>query len=229
MGQAACPLADSFFKQGRTEVAANVLHSCAINHNDDDSQMKLAKAYTKGEYGLQRDSRQALYYFQLAAETGNSEAQLALAQLLMKSDERPETRDALLDYRSKLETRMLNPEKNDFKGDFMHPYALLMLASESPDNKWYYPSQVRNAPAKAVTLYKTYKIDDDKKRAAIRQASQFKTRKLLQTAKEVYSVEGYSDIAERLKNSQTQKAALKELRQKMEEYIQQKKEVRTAK
>ena len=64
----------------------------------------------------------------------------------------------------------------------MHPYALLMLASESPDKKWYYPSQVRNAPPKALTLYKAYKIDGDKKRFALRQASQFKTRKLLPTA-----------------------------------------------
>ena len=228
-GQAGCPYADSFFKKGRDDVAVNALYGCAINSNDDESQMKLAKALTKGEYGLKRDSKQALYFFQLAAETGNAEAQLALAELLMKSDAKPETRNALLKYRSNLKTTSSTDEKITFNGDFIHPYALLMLASESPDKKWYYPSQVRNAPAKALSLYKTYSIDDDKKREAMRQASQFKTRKLLQVAKEVYSDEEYPDIADRLKNSQTQKQALSELKQKLEEYIQKKEEIRKAK
>lgn len=222
---AKCPLADSFFQKGKTAVAVSFLRSCAINYNDDESQAKLARAYTKGEYGLERDSRQALYFFQLSAETGNAESQLALAELLLKSDAKPSTRDALLNYRSKLETVSSRTEKNDFNGDFMHPYALLMLASESPDKKWYYPSQVRDAPAKALTLYKTYKIDDDKKKIALRQASQFKTRKLLQVAKEVYPEDEYPDIESRLKNPQTQKQALLELKQKMEAYIQKKKEV----
>lgn len=226
---AVCPLADSFFKKGQTEAGLNAMHICAIRHNDDESQMKLAKAYTKGEYGLERDSRQALYFFQLSAENGNAEAQLSLAQILMKSDAKPETRDALLDYRSKLQPTSVSDDKNSFNGDFMHPYALLMLASESPDKKWYYPSQVRNAPAKALTLYKTYKIDADKKRLAMRQASQFKTRKLLQVAKEVYPEDEYPDVAERLKNSQTQKQALDELKQKMQAYIQEQKEIRKAK
>ena len=226
---AGCPLADLFFKKNQIATGINSLHICAVRHNDDESQMKLAKAYTKGDYGLARDSRQALYFFQLSAENGNAEAQLSLAQLLMKSDEKPETRDALLNYRSKLQPTALNGDKSNFNGDFMHPYALLMLASESPDKKWYYPSKVRNAPAKAVTLYKTYKIDADKKRLAMRQASQFKTRKLLQVAKEIYPDEEYPDIANRLKNSQTQKQALAELKQKMEAYIQEQNEIRKAK
>lgn len=228
-GRAGCPLADSFFQKGKTAVAISFLRSCAINYNDDESQAKLAKAYTKGEYGLERNSREALYFFQLSAENGNAESQLALAQLLLKSDEKPKTRDALLSYRSKLATVNSKAGKSDFNGDFMHPYALLMLASESPDKKWYYPSQVRNAPPKALSMYRTYKIDNDKKKVALRQASQFKTRKLLQVAEEVYSDEDYPDIETRLKSPQTQKQALSELKQKMEDYIQEKKKFKKAK
>lgn len=224
--QAACPVADSYFQKKQPNIAVNFLRSCALNYNDDESQVKLAKAYTKGEYGLKRDARQALYYYQLSAEAGNAESQTALAELLLKADEKPTSRDALLNYRSQLLTVNSESEKNNFNGDFIHPYALLMLASESPDKKWYYPSQVRNAPPKALTLFKSYRIDDDKKKIAIRQASQFKTRKLLQVAKEVCSDDEYSDMETRLKNPQSQKQALTELKEKMEAYIQAKKEAR---
>ena len=226
-GRADCPLAESFFKKGKTFAAINFLRTCAIGFNDDDSQMKLAKMYTTGENNVPKDSNLALYYYQLAAETGNAEAQLALAEALMKADQTPETRDKLLAYRSQLGAS--GSGTNSFNGDFMHPYALLMLASEAPGKKWYYPSQVRTAPVKALTLYKSYKISEDNKRSALRQASQFKTRKLLQTAKEVYSDEEYPEIAARLKDSQTQKQALADLKQKMEEYIQNKKEIRKVK
>ncbi len=227
--KAACPLADSFFEKGRTDIAVGFLNSCALNYNDDESQMKLAKAYADGDYNLTVNPRYSLYYYQLAAETGNAEAQLALAQALIKADKTSESRKDLLDYRSKLKVTSDETDKNTFNGDFIHPYALLMLASESPSKKWYYPSLVRNAPPKAVSLFKSYKISDEKKKIALRQASQFKTRKLLQTAKEIMPSDEYQTMEKKLKNPQTQNQALDELKIKMQEYIEQKNNMRKTK
>lgn len=227
--QAACPLADRFFKKGKPAAAVGFLQSCAINYNDDESQMKLAHAFTKGLYGLGKDNRKTLYFYQLAAEAGNAEAQLALAEAFMQADKTSESRDELLDYRTKIQTVQSNPEKGTFNGDFLHPYALLLLASESPDKKWFYPSLVRQAPPKTAALLKTYKIDDDKKRLAMRQASQFKTRKILQIAKEVLPEDEYQEMESQLKNQQTQAQALATLKQKMDAYIQRKKEIRKTK
>jgi len=226
---AACPLADFFFQKNNTSAAVLNLHTCAINYNDDESQMKLAQAYETGGYGLEPDQKMALYFYQLAAETGNSEAQLTLAKIFMKIDEVPERRDNLLKYRQKINPRSTQIENSSFTGDFIHPYALLMLASESPNQKWYYPSLVRSPSPEAVTLLKVYKITPEKKQQAMKQASQFKTRKLLQAAKEVCTNEEYEDIAHRLKNHQTQSQALTELKEKMETYIQKKKEYKKSK
>ena len=180
---AACPVADSFFEKGMNGSAVAALETCATAYNDDESQLKLVKLYANGQYGLQPDLNQVLYYSQLAAETGNAQAQLLLAEILISENATPETRDILLKYRSKVQKNSFNDNQGDFNGDFLHPYALLMLASESAEKKWYYPSKVRSAPPKAISLYKGYQISDEGKREAIRQASQFKTRKLLQTAK----------------------------------------------
>ena len=73
-GWANCPLADSFLQKGKKAVAINFLHNCAMNYNDDESQIKLAKAYATGDYGLSKDANQALYFYQLSAENGNAEA-----------------------------------------------------------------------------------------------------------------------------------------------------------
>ena len=229
VGQAACPMADAFLHKNNLNAFVYSLHVCAVNYNDDESQMKLAQAYLKGEYGLTRDTGQVLYFYQLAAEAGNAEAQLALAEAFIRADQASDTRDVLLNYRKKLELLAGQDEAGSFNGDFVHPYALLMLASESADKKWYYPSQVRNAPPKAISMLQTYNISPEKKREAIRQASQFKTRKLLQTAREVLSADEYSEMEGRLKNPQTQAQALQELKQKMEEYIRFNKEIRKAK
>ncbi|MBE6446363.1 MAG: sel1 repeat family protein [Alphaproteobacteria bacterium] len=224
-----CPLADRFIKQGNEQAALSFLTNCAINYNDDESQMKLARAYVRGEFGLEKDPNQSLYYYQLSAENGNAEAQVAVAESLIRATKSPKAMERLLKHYINVSPTSDDSFVKRFDDFFMHPYALLKLASESPDKKWYYPSLVRSAPAKTLTLLRNYEIPEDVKKEAMKQASQFKIRKLLQTAREVLSSDEYPDMEKRLKSPQTQKQAMEELKKKMEEYIQRKKDSRKTK
>ncbi len=227
--KAYCPLADRFVKQGNEQAALSFLKNCAINYNDDESQIKLARAYLRGEYGLQKDPNQSLYYYQLSAENGNAEAQVAVAESLIRSEKNPKAMERLLKHYINITPTSKDSFVKKIGDFFIHPYALLQLALESPEKKWYYPSLVRAAPAKTLTLLRNYEIPEDVKKNAMKQASQFKTRKLLQTAREVLSSEEYPEMEKRLKLPQTQKQAMEELKKKMEEYIQQKKDSRKTK
>jgi TPR repeat protein len=199
-----------------------------LNYNDDESQIKLARAYAKGEFGLEKDPNLSIYFYQLSAENGNAQAQVNLAEALIKAYENPKTKEKILEHRKNLSMTEGEDDKSLFNGDFMHPYAFLKLASEGPDKKWYYPSFERSAPTRTLSLLRNYEhnMTDDEKKLAIRQASQFKTRKLLQMAKEVLTEDEYPQMEQRLKSPQTQKQAMEELKVKMEEYIQRKKDVR---
>ena len=75
---------------------------------------------------------------------------------------------------------------SEFKGELLHPYTLLVLASEPSAHKWYYPTKTKYS-AKAIKLLENYKIDDKKKKILIKQASLWKQRKIMETAKEVLS------------------------------------------
>ena len=221
-----CPLADHFFEKGNQQAALSALHNCAINYNDDESQMKLARAYVRGEYGLEKDSNQSLYFYQLSAENGNAQAQVAVAETLIRASGNQQAMIKLLTHYMSIVPTSDKGYIKRFDDFFMHPYALLKLASESPDKKWYYPSLERAAPAKTLSLLRNYILDDNVKKEAMKQASQFKTRKLLQMAKEVLTEDEYPQMEQRLKSPQTQKQAMEELKIKMEEYIQRKKDAR---
>ena len=222
-----CPLADYLFKKKNEIGAVEALRNCALNLNDDESQIKLARAYAKGDYGLKRDANQSLYFYQLSAENGNALAQVNLAESLIIADEKPKSRKKVLEYYIKL--MLLSKDKvgeNRYAGEIIHPYAWLKLASESPDKKWYYPSLERAAPAKTLSLLRNYQIPEEMKKFAMRQATQFKTRKILQLAKEILPSDEYPIMEQKLKSKQTRVQAMEELKVKMEEYIQRKKDAR---
>ena len=99
--QARCPLAERFRQQKRQDMEMIALNNCALSSNDDESQMKLAESYMKGINGLEKDEKEALYMYQLAAESGNAEAQVKLAELLLTFDTSPERRSELSSYQKK--------------------------------------------------------------------------------------------------------------------------------
>ena len=221
---AGCPIADFFFKSGKNDQALQALDTCAMSYNDDESQVKLAQVYELGQYNQSKNPEKVLFYYQLAAEAGHAEAQVRLAELFMDYDKTNENRQKLLAYRKKVVPK--SDSNQTFNGDFMHPYALLLLASEPTDKKWYYPSQTRIAPARTLSLMQKFNIDGPKKKKALKQASQWKTRKLLETAKEVVPSDIYSDLVTRLKNAGTQAKAMEELKKYTEDYIQKNKQIK---
>ena len=226
IAQANCPLADKYRQQGKETFVPSALYVCAVNFNDDDSQLKAAEASLKGTDGFKKDELFAVYMYQLAAENGNAEAQVSLAELLQSFDTSPERRKMLKDYQSKLEKTTDNPD--DFSGEIQHPYTLLLLASERPENKWYYPSLNRAIPERAMSLLTSYSITPEKRQAALKDASRWKTRKMLAMAKEILSQEEYANFEKRLKNKTTRSQATSELKERMNAYIEKKRQKKGA-
>ena len=222
--QARCLLADKYKKEGNEELENLALVSCAMHYNDDESQLKIAEAYLKGTQGFEKNELDALYMYQLAAETGNAEAQVKLAELLQSFDTSPERRRMLKEYQGKLKKE--SSIEGGFSGEILHPYTLLLLASERVENKWYYPSPNKAAPARASVLLNGYQISPEKKVAATKDASRWKTRKLMETAKEVFPEEEYLNFSKRLKDNTMRVEAMDEFKKKYTEYVDKKKKER---
>lgn len=158
--------------------------TCALSDNNDAAEMVLARAYEKGDKNIPRNTQKALLFYHLSADNGNAEAQVALAKMLMKLDETTSGRQELSSYMRKIEAALKNQPAGEFKGQVLHPYTLLLLATERADQKWYYPSTTTTAP-EATKLLKAYKIDEVKKKGALRDASVWKQQKMMQTARQV--------------------------------------------
>ncbi|MGN0919485.1 MAG: hypothetical protein ACI4OR_01835 [Alphaproteobacteria bacterium] len=222
---ARCPLADKYAQENKPEMEQVALNVCALSYNDDASQMKMAEGYMKGKNGLKQDERQALYMYQLAAENGNAEAQVKLAELLQSFDTSSERRRELKEYLEKLQKNEGNA--SSFAGEILHPYTLLLLASERPENKWYYPSLTRSAPARTSVLLQNYQITSEKRQAAMNDASKWKTRKLLEMAQEILTETEYADFETRLKKSATRAQAMTELKDRLTGYVDKKQKERS--
>ena len=217
---ARCPLADKYRQDNKPEMEVIALNVCALSYNDDDSQMKMADGYMKGLNGLKKDEEQALFMYQLAAENGNAEAQVKLAELLQSFDTSSERRKELKAYQGKLQKN--DDSSSTFSGEILHPYTLLLLAAERPENKWYYPSLNRAAPARTSILLQNYKITPEKRQTAMKDASRWKTRKLLEMAQEILTEPEYTDFEKRLKNNATRTQAMSELKERLTGYVSRK-------
>ena len=186
MAFAACDGVDKLRGFLTPQQVHQMYESCAKLSNDDDSQVILARRYALGTDGVKKDLQQALYYYQLSADNGNAESQAQLAKLYMELDRTPATRKLLSNYTKSIVApdyishgmnKRQFPEQR-FKGELVHPYTLLLLASERAENKWYYPSKVRQAPGYVNSLLQSYPIDDAKKQKLMAEASAWKKRKL---------------------------------------------------
>ena len=219
-----CPMADRYHNEGRKEDEVIALSVCALQYNDDTSQMKLAEMYATGTPEVEKDEMMVVYMYQLAAEAGNAEAQVKLAEMLQDFDSSTDRRSLLKKYMKSMEK--ISGESSSFSGEIQHPYTLLLLASERVENKWYYPSAHRGAPARASILLKNYKITPEKQQIALKEASRWKTRKLLEAAKEILSFEEYPDFEKRLQNATTRTQAMVELKERLTGYIEKRQKER---
>ncbi len=191
-----CPFSKALMGTLREESALTLYKSCAEGMNDDASQAKLAAIYDKGTPSIPKDIKRALYYYQLSADNGNAESQARLAQLYMELDKGREGRQSLYSYMNTVVSASVTEAdaEDDFKGELVHPYVLLMLANEKVANKWYYPTEVKQAPLYAANLFRNYKIDEEKKNKLMRQATAWKKRKLLEMAKQILSTVEYQEF-----------------------------------
>lgn len=194
---ASCPQAEKVAASSGVSSAVYLYESCALKFNDDASQILLARLYRSGKEGLLENAQKALLFYHLSAENGNAAAQTEFAEWLLMLDETEEGRALLQTYLAKVQTRLASQEEGRFKGELLHPYTLLLLASEKESSKWYYPSKQRQEPRAAVLL-RRYNISPEKKEQALRDATLWKNKKLRQTASIVLSKEDYREFVEKI-------------------------------
>ena len=190
---AACPAADDVAATQGLKNALPLYEACALSKNDDESQIKLAKIYETGEKGVARNTEKMLLFYHLSAENGNAESQVRLAQKLLELDESDQGRKALQAYLSKIQAALKGLSPEDFRGELLHPYSWALLASENASQKWYYPSD-QTSFSEASAFLKSYQISEPKKQQALKDASAWKQKKMMQAAKQVLSESDYRDF-----------------------------------
>ncbi|MBR6412762.1 MAG: sel1 repeat family protein [Alphaproteobacteria bacterium] len=193
VARADCPLADKIAREKGLDAALETYNHCAIVQNDDEAQLYLAHIYEKGQGNVYKNPRRAILFYHLSAENGNATAMVDLAKLLTQLDDNDSTRDDIITYMDKIQGQLRYTSGSSFTGKLLHPYALLMLAAESPEIKWFYSSKQKSDP-RASQLLNNYAIDPEKKKEVIRAASQWKRRKMLDLAREVFSVKEYNEF-----------------------------------
>ncbi len=194
---AACPVADKIAREKGMDKALSVYLNCALNQNDDETQNYLAGIYEKGLGNISKNIHRALLFYHLSAENGNASSMVALSDLLRRLDETESGRQQLLDYLKKIRLNLKTTHRTSFTGQLLHPYALLLLAAEKQDIKWFYTTTKKSDP-RATKLLKEYQIDDTKKKEIIREATQWKQRKMLDIAKEAFSPSEFQDFHQTL-------------------------------
>jgi TPR repeat protein len=190
---ASCPVGDKIAREKGMDKALPIYVNCALYQNDDDTQNYLAGIYEKGLGNISKNINRALLFYHLSAENGNASSMVALSDLLRQLDETEDGRQQLLTYLKKIRLNLEKTRQTSFSGQLLHPYALLLLAAEKPDVKWFYTTTKKSDP-RAAKLLKEYQIDDVKKEEIVREATQWKQRKMLDIAKEAFSPSEFRDF-----------------------------------
>ena len=195
--RAACPVADTIARTEGLDKALPVYVTCALHDNDDETQVYLAQVYEKGSGAVAKNVQRALLFYHLAVENGNATAMVGMSKLLTALDAEDSTRAEIPVYLTKIQAQTARVIGRSFNGQLLHPYALLALAAEKPEAKWFYPTQFKADPTAAKAL-KDYPITPEKKKAALKQASQWKQRRMLDIAREVMTVREFNRFYETL-------------------------------
>ena len=99
-----CPIGDKVARESGLEKAMEIYINCALNHNDDDTQLYLAQIYSKGQGSVSKNLQRALLFYHLSAENGNATAMIELANILTNLDADEASRADLITYMTKILT-----------------------------------------------------------------------------------------------------------------------------
>ncbi|MBQ3117676.1 MAG: hypothetical protein IJC11_05085 [Alphaproteobacteria bacterium] len=223
--QAACPAGEMALKQQNEKRAVSYFTRCALDRNEEDAQLWLAQYYQKQSQDDIGNVMKKLLFYHLAAENGNAHAQVALAKVLLKMDEADSSRAVLSSYLNQMAYAM-ETQNMLFKGEILHPYVLLVLAAENANQKWYYPT-TNKTDGEAQVLLQNYEMDDEKKQELLKQGSQWKQRKMKESAQEVLSFAEYTDFIQTVYPEQgradafARQQAVANLKEKIDNYLKQ--------
>ena len=64
---ASCPIADEIARSKSLEEAMPIYINCALNENDDASQIYLAKIYANGQANVKKNISRALLFYHLSS------------------------------------------------------------------------------------------------------------------------------------------------------------------
>lgn len=221
--RADCSLADTALKRGNIEEAVAEYSKCAVQANDEEAQFWLGHYYQNKPSADKKDKMKMLLFYHLAAENGNANAQVDLAKILLQMDSNDTTRDILLSYIKQMK-EVMGKQDMPFKGEILHPYILLMLAAEEPNQKWYYPT-IHKTSDEARLMLQNYQITEERKASLLRSGSQWKQRKIQETAKEVLTKEEYNVFMtavypnEGRADAFVRQQAIGNLKERVEEYL----------
>ena len=190
---AACPGADTVARANSLRKALPIYISCALQGNDDETQLYLAQIYETGKGDVPKNTQRALLFYHLGSENGNASAMVGLSKLLTRLDSNDRSRAEIPLYLEKIQSSLAGNLGQSFRGQLLHPYTLLLLASEKQSAKWFYPTATKS-DSSATQLLKSYKIDPIKKKACLKEASQWKQRRMMDIAREVFSIREYNDF-----------------------------------
>lgn len=218
-----CPTAKAALDAGNESLAVESYSRCAIDKNDDASQIWLGRYYQTNMNRSPKDTMKMLLYYHLSAENGNANAQVALAKILTKMDSSDEMRTVLASYMEQIK-QVMESKKMPFKGEMLHPYLLLTLAAEDADQKWYYPTDDKTN-VESVLLLKSYSLPENRVKALLYEGSLWKQRKMAETAKEVMKPEQYEQFMDTIYPKQgkadpfARKRAVNDLKERVEQYL----------
>ena len=188
-----CPVADKIAREKRLSDAMPIYLQCALKNNDDETQLYLARIYNKGQGDVAKSIQRALLLYHLSSENGNATAMVELATLLRSLDDNDDTRNEIVAYTKKIAAQVKGTVNSSFQGQLLHPYALLMLAAEKPDSKWFYLTKTKTDP-RAAELLKNYEIEPEKKRVLMQTATAWKQRKMKDIAMQVLTTKELSEF-----------------------------------
>lgn len=220
---AACPQGDNLYQRS-VKASIPFYQNCAVFDNDEEAQVRLGGIYKTGEKNAPKDEIKALLFYHMAADNGNAFAQTELAKMLISMDQNPDQRPKLISYMNQIKSALKGGEEYSFKGEILHPYVLLLLASESADQKWYYPT-TKKYSSEAVMLLKRYQLSEEAKKEWLRIASSWKQRKMMETAKEVLSEAEYQTFEKTIFPKQgradpfLRKQVINNLKEKVDSYL----------
>lgn len=219
---AVCKEGDDLYRSN-PKGAILAYQNCALLENDEDAQIRLANIYKTGG-NIKKNEVKALLFYHLAADNGNAVAQTELAKLLLDMDKDEKRREDVVSYMKQIKISLGNDYDSSFKGEVLHPFVLLSLAAESSSQKWYYPTNTKYYP-EATQLIKNYQLSDEKKRKLLSQGAKWKQRKMMETAREVLSLEEYKKFSQTLFPEQgkadpfLRQQAINELKNKVQMYL----------